>query len=143
MHTRKSYLIVALSAALCLVAQSEAAQAQETVRGLMAASQSCDLQPEPSQVCGDQVIFLSGELEFRGAGRIEAVSVDADGVFEASLPQGSYRISLRKLRVDGRRLNPRNFKLSKRTIKANSDEPTYLAVRHRSRPLTNSPGIGF
>lgn len=133
--------ILALSTLFCL-APVVSAHAQVSVRGLLAAARGCDLSPGDAGMCSAEATFLGGELEFRGRGRVDAVSVDRDGVFEASLPQGTYRVSLRKLRLGSQSLNPKNFRLSKRRVRVDEGTLLFLGVRHRSRSVEGSPGIG-
>ena len=136
--------ILAFTVVLCLAPLCAVAQDVE-LKGLVGAPNQCALQSEANELCDTMAVFLTGEIELRGASRVESISVDADGIFSAKVPAGErVRVKLRRLRHRGARLNPRSYRVRPRTILVNGDtEPVYLMVTHRSQPAGSAPRIGY
>lgn len=139
-----NYAILAFTVVVCLAPLCAIAQDVE-LRGLVGSPNQCALKSEPNELCDTMAVFLTGEIELRGAARVESVSVDDDGVFSAKIPSGErVRVKLRRLRHKGVRLNPRSYRVRPRTILATEDTgPVFLVVTHRSQPADSAPGIGF
>jgi len=125
--------------------------AENNFVGQMGAPSSCSLDPAPAsdelardELCSSNFVALGGEIGLKNGERLAAVSVDSDGIFSSEVAPGRYRVSLRKLTLDGKRLNPRLFRVAKRVVTIGSElEPHFFSIRHHTRKTTKTPGIGF